>query len=77
MFPYSMFLWVLWRAGRRGLLVGTGLVGCRVAQADAQRPGRVELSVFPLAVPLLSPASAAADAVLFGGFVGTTGTSDF
>src|SRR5436190_24261660 len=40
----------------------------------ALRPGRVLLSVFPLAGPLSSPASAAA--ALSGGFAGTTGPSD-
>ena len=43
----------------------------------ALRPGRVELSVFPLASPLPSTTSAAADAALFGGFAGTTRLSDF
>ena len=41
----------------------------------ALRPGRVSLAAFPLARPLSSAASATA--VLFGGFAGTTGLSDF
>ena len=40
-------------------------------------PGRVVLSVFPLAERLPSPASATADAALFGRLVGTMRPSDF
>src|ERR1039458_6303037 len=40
-------------------------------------PGRVGSSVFPLASPLSSTASAAGRPALFGGFAGTTGLSDF
>ncbi len=41
----------------------------------ALRPARVSLAAFPLARPLSSAASATM--VLFGGFAGTTGLSDF
>src|SRR6266581_5978482 len=43
----------------------------------ALRPGRVELSVFPLANPLPSTTSGTGPPVLFGGFAGTTRLSDF
>ena len=43
----------------------------------ALRPGRVGLSVFPLANPLSSTTSATGPPALFGGFAGTTGLSDF
>ena len=42
----------------------------------ALRPERAGLSVFPLAGPLPSTDSAAADAALFAGFAGTTGPCD-
>src|SRR5579875_1251924 len=43
----------------------------------ALRPERVGLSVFPSASPLPSPTSATTCVALFGGFVGSTGLSDF
>jgi len=43
----------------------------------ALRPGRGRSFVFPLASPLSSTASATGLPALFGGFVGTTGLSDF
>ena len=47
------------------------------APCPALRPGRVLLAAFSLGSPLSSPASATAEAALFGGLAGTTGLSDF
>jgi len=47
------------------------------ASMSALCPGRVSLSVFPLARSLPSTDSAAALAALFAGFLGTTDLSDF
>src|SRR6185312_7368692 len=47
------------------------------APGPALCPGRVVLAVFPLANPLPSTTSATVLTVLFSGFAGTTGLSDF